>query len=566
MTKRSGKTKKVSDIFQDAEYKKKLEAYECNRAQYAERDRIAEEERKKEALKQEKEERKKEALKREAKKEIKEDPSLPKETTEKQSVEERGRDVPKQEKGSPVEGGRARLTFMGEYQYIQFLKAYTETNSLDLEELLKKSDYFKKPLLRIFENAHKETFNIHRQYEDKKRLPTKEELKILKEIYPDVDEKIFMLPMIRDPETLEALAEISVSAMNEATLELNKILADISEAGLKPYSVNLWHPFTGRPRDIKIQQQLKRITHEIYESGELVIESDNEDFPQRLKPFIHKLIDYCIVTMDINGDVSSLTDGSVFKHFKLGHGKNQRDKLKKAIEHLTKTKLRTEMIYKIKGTTKDELTDTGKEDVISARYPDEPILKPHIVTYETMSGATAEKVSHYKMSSGITDLKRIRGGVIYRDMEYFSLPDDEFEMMVSIHGKLRQPPHYEKGEYVINFKDFTEHDTSVHKLTSQSKRVIITLHKKFDHLVKCGVIEKYYITKRGNKTVLTKTWYQNSKYKLQKRQGDNILPNDLLFKDMMYHFVATEKFKDEHKNIEYKRREMSKQKSIPLPL
>ena len=89
-------------------------------------------------------------------------------------------------------------------------------------------------------------------------------------------------------------------------------------------------------------------------------------------------------------------------------------------------------------------------------------------------------------------------------------------MLISIHGKLRQPPHYGKGEYAVNLKDFTEKDTSVHTITRNAKKVITTIHKKFDNLVKVGGIQKYYITQRGNKTVLAKTWYENPKFKLAK--------------------------------------------------
>lgn len=451
-------------------------------------------------------------------------------------------------------------------QYETFIKYYAEINSLDYNELMKKSESFQEKLLKIFTDAYHENERAYFKYQGYEETPSEELINKRKKIYPGDDEKINR-GEITDPEIRKEIkrrwVEISTNSINKATLELNRILSELSEFALKPYSINLQHIFTGRPRSVKvdekqIQRSLKRITHEIYESGELIIESGDELFPEKLKPFLHKLIDYSIVTMNDSGNVYSLTDGSVFKYFKLGHGGPQRKKLKTAIDWLTRTQLK----FNIK------LNLTGDGTTISARVPDpEVFLKPIIISYETMGGDAGERLSHYIVPTFLIDLKLNRIYLIYRNYDFFALPDDEYEMLISIHGKLRQSPHYEKGEYAVNLKDFTEKDTSVHKLTRNAKKVINTIHKKFDHLVKVGGIKKYYVTQRGNKTILTKAWYENPKFKLAKRRDGKIYPNYELFEDMIYHFVASSEFVDDHKNIRDKRLQIiEEEKSIQLDL
>jgi hypothetical protein len=313
----------------------------------------------------------------------------------------------------------------------------------------------------------------------------------------------------------------------------------------RPASVNIGHLLTGKAdvieTDILERDVEKRLSRYIFNSGELVVKMPISETPQaRLLPFIHKFMDYCMVNMNSGGVISVLLNKpQIRKDLKQKMGGMQDRKINSAIKFLENTKIELSVELPL-----------GQGDKISMVIPGPEIyLKPFYLEYQTVGGKKIRRLAGYLLPSFIINLKNNWKFKIYRDPRLFQLPDHQYEILVSIHAKLRKSENFKKGEYAINFNSFLSNDTSFIITAKNVKRDIGRLHDFLNGLINYGALAEYHITERGADKNVGKEWYNDKKYKLTHTKDGKTTLNENVFKNIMYRFIPTDKFISEHRHL-----------------
>lgn len=237
---------------------------------------------------------------------------------------------------------------------------------------------------------------------------------------------------------------------------------------------------------------------------------------------IMKFMDYCIINMDYSGRVEKLENLSdVCRDWNLVINGTNEKKIKRLIDYCCNT----EMDLKI-NLDSVSFVDNKKDYFLRQNY----------IEY-TASDGSKKVWTLYRLPASLIEYINNNKYKIYRPPETFYLNDYAYEMMNSIHGKMRMANNLNKREYAINFNSFQENDTS-RSLTKNARRDMDTIHQDIEELVNCKLIEDFYITERKTGNKMPKDWYRNKEIKLILRGS----PNYELMRETIYHFVITNRF------------------------